>query len=301
MTAPHGAASQRAATLAGVCAIVLWASLALLTTFTDGLPPLQVLASGFGLAAVLGLARGAMRGRAGWQAMRAPWPAFALTVMGLFGYHALYFYALKRAPALEANLINYLWPLLIVLFSCLLPGMRLRSAHVVGALFGLAGAALLVTRGRGFAVDAAALPGYAAALGAAVVWAGYSVLNRRHAAVPSDAIVPACAAVALLGAFAHAAFERTVMPTDTQWLALAAMGLGPVGAAFFLWDTGTKRGDLALLGSLSYLAPLLSTLLLVAAGRAAPHGLQAVAVALLLLGAWVSLRPAREVRSGHTA
>lgn len=299
MTAPHAAASQRAATLAGVCAIVLWALLALLTTFTAGLPPLQVLATGFGIAAMLGLARGALHGRPGWQAMRAPWPAFALSVAGLFGYHALYFYALKHAPALEANLINYLWPLLIVLLSGLLPGTRLRAAHVVGALFGLAGASLLVTRGRGLAVEGAALPGYAAALGAALVWAAYSVLNRRHAAVRSDAIVPACAAVALVGAIAHAVFERTVMPTGTQWLALAAMGLGPVGAAFFLWDTGTKRGDLALLGSLSYLAPLLSTLLLVAAGRAAPHWLQAVAVALLLLGAWVSLRPARDTRPAH--
>lgn len=296
MSAVHAAASPRAATGAGVGAIVLWSSLALLTTHTDGLPPFQVLATGFGIAAALGMLR-ASRRRDGWPAMRAPLPAFALSVAGLFGYHALYFYALKRAPALEANLINYLWPLLIVLFSGLLPGMRLRAAHVVGALFGLAAAALLVTRGRGLAVDGAALPGYAAALGAAVVWAAYSVLNRRHAGVPSAAMVPACAAVALLGAGAHLAFERTVLPSGAQWFALAAMGLGPVGAAFFLWDAGTKHGDLALLGSLSYLAPLLSTLLLVASGRADPHWLQAVAVALLMLGAWVSLRPARATRA----
>lgn len=299
MTAHGGAAPQPGATLAGVCAVVLWSSLALLTAWTDGLPPFQVLATGFGIAGLLGLLRGAWRGAAGWRAMRAPWPAFALTAAGLFGYHALYFYALKRAPAVEANLINYLWPLLIVLLSGLLPGARLRATHVAGALLGLAGAALLVTRGRGLAVEGEALPGYAAALGAAVVWAGYSVLNRRHAAVPSDAVVPACIAVALLGAAAHAALERTVVPSASQWLALAAMGLGPVGAAFFLWDTGTKRGDLALLGSLSYLAPLLSTLLLVAAGRAAPHWAQAAAVALLLLGAWVSLRPVRAPDAVH--
>lgn len=217
----------------------------------------------------------------------------ALTVAGLFGYHALYFYALKRAPALEASLINYLWPLLIVLFSGLLPGVQLRLRHVLGALFGLAGAALLVTRGGALAVERGASAGYAAALGAAVVWAAYSVRNRRHAGVSSDAIVPACAVVAVLGALAHAAFERTVAPMGTQWLALAAMGAGPVGIAFFLWDTGTKHGDIALLGSLSYLAPLLSTLLLVAIGNAEPSGLQALAVALLLLGAWISLRPSR--------
>lgn len=287
------ATPARTATIAGVCAIVLWASLALLTTYTEGLPPFQVLAIGFGIAAVLGTVRAALRGREGWRAWRAPPSALALSIAGLFGYHALYFYSLKRAPALEANLINYLWPLLIVLFYGLLPGSRLRATHVLGALAGFAAAALLVLR-NGIAVDAAALPGYLAALAAAVVWAAYSVLNRRHADVPSDAIVPACLGVAVLGASAHLAFEHTVVPAAGQWIALAVMGLGPVGAAFFLWDTGTKRGDLGLLGSLSYLAPLLSTLLLVVSGRAQAHWLQAVAVALLMLGAWISLRPERE-------
>jgi drug/metabolite transporter (DMT)-like permease len=287
------AAAQRPATLAGVCAIVLWASLALLTTFTDGLPPFQVLATGFGIAGVGGAVWTALQGAAGRRAWRVPPSALALSVAGLFGYHALYFFALKHAPALEANLINYLWPLLIVLFAGLLPGVRLRAGSLVGALLGLAAAVLLVTRGRGVQADASALPGYLAAFGAAVVWGAYSVLNRRHADVSSASIVPACLGVAVLGAIAHIAFERSVVPDPGQWLALLAMGLGPVGAAFFLWDHGTKRGDLALLGSLSYLAPLLSTLLLVLAGRAQPHWVQAIAVALLMLGAWISLRGSR--------
>jgi drug/metabolite transporter (DMT)-like permease len=285
---------QRRATLAGVCAVVLWAALALLTTFTQGLPPFQVLAMGFGIAGFLGTLHTALHGAAGWRAWRAPASALALGIAGLFGYHALYFYALKHAPALEANLINYLWPLLIVLFCGLLPGVRLRSNHLVGALLGLAAATLLVTRGQGIDIDLSALPGYLAAVGAAVVWAAYSVLNRRHADVPSTAIIPACIGVAVLGGIAHVFFEQTVVPSAGHWLALLAMGIGPVGAAFFLWDHGTKRGDIALLGSLSYLAPLLSTLLLVLAGRAQPHWIQAVAIALLMLGAWISVRTASD-------
>jgi drug/metabolite transporter (DMT)-like permease len=285
---------QRRATLAGVCAVVLWAALALLTTFTQGLPPFQVLAMGFGIAGFLGTLHTSLHGAAGWRAWRAPASALALGIAGLFGYHALYFYALKHAPALEANLINYLWPLLIVLFCGLLPGVRLRSNHLVGALLGLAAATLLVTRGQGIDIDLSALPGYLAAVGAAVVWAAYSVLNRRHADVPSTAIIPACIGVAVLGGIAHVFFEQTVVPSAGHWLALLAMGIGPVGAAFFLWDHGTKRGDIALLGSLSYLAPLLSTLLLVLAGRAQPHWIQAVAIALLMLGAWISVRTASD-------
>jgi len=280
------------ATLAGLAAIVLWASLALMTTLTAGLPPFQVLASSFGFAAILGLGHALVRGQRGWRALRQPLPALTLSTTALFGYHALYFVALKRAPALEANLLNYLWPLLIVLFAGFLPGVRVRGGQWLGTLLGLAAAVVLITRGSTVSLRADYLPGYAAALGAAVIWAAYSVLNRRHANVPSAAIALPCVLVAVLGAAAHAAFETTVQPEPGQWLALLGMGVGPVGAAFLLWDIGTKRGDIALLGSLSYLAPLLSTLLLVIAGQAQPHVSQALAIALLLLGAWLSVRRA---------
>lgn len=285
-------APQRRATLAGLCAIALWSSLALLTTLTGDMPPFQVLATCFGIAAVTGLAWLATARGGLAAAFGAPRGALALSVAGLFGYHALYFVALRHAPVIEANLLNYLWPLLIVLFAALLPGGKLRAAQVAGALLGLAAAVLLVTRGQAVTPDPAHAGGYLAALGAAVVWAGYSVLNRCNARVPTAAIVPACAVVALLGAAAHFTFEDTVPPDATQWLVLLAMGIGPTGLAFQLWDHGTKRGDLALLGNLSYLAPLLSTLLLVASGRAQPHPVQAAAVVLLLAGAWLGMRPA---------
>lgn len=283
-------ASLKAATLSGLFAIVLWSSLALLTTATEGLPPFEVLALGFGFAALFGFVRTALGGRDGWRVLRQPWSALALATAALFGYHALYFIALKRAPAVEANLLNYLWPLLIVAFAGFLPGVRVRGMQIAGTLLGLVGAVVLVTRGSGIDIQPQYLPGYLAALSAAVVWAAYSVLNRRHAQVPSEAIIVACALVAVFGLLAHLGFERTVAPSLTQWLVLAAMGIGPVGAAFLLWDHGTKHGDIAVLGSLSYLAPLLSTLLLVAAGRAEPHWSQAVAIGLLMLGAWLSLR-----------
>ena len=281
---------DRRATLSGLLAILLWSSLALLTTLTAGLPPFQVLASGFGVAAMLGLLRAALRGKEGWNELRQPFPALALATIALFGYHALYFIALKRAPALEANLLNYMWPLLIVLFAGLLPGVRVRGGQIVGTLLGLVAAAVLVTKGSGVQIRGEFVPGYLAALSAAVIWAAYSVLNRRYAHVPSAAIALPCLLVAILGALVHDSFETHVSPSTVQWLALVGLGIGPTGAAFLLWDHGTKRGDIALLGSLSYLAPLLSTLLLVMAGKAQPHISQAVAIALLLVGAWLSVR-----------
>lgn len=291
--APSAQRSVRSGTTSGLAAIALWSALAVLTTATGALPPLQVLTTTFAIAGVAGALWALAHGRVGLAGLRQPLPALALSTTALFGYHALYFVALKRAPAVEANLINYLWPLLIVLFAGLLPDTRVGWRQIAGAVLGLCGAALLVTRGQRLGLDRAHAAGYLAAAGAAVTWAAYSVLNRRFAGVPSSALTGSCLLVALLGAVAHGLFESFVAPTPVQWVILLVMGLGPVGAAFLLWDHGTKVGDIALLGTLSYAAPLLSTVLLLLFGAARPHWTQAVAVVVLLAGAWLGTRGAR--------
>lgn len=281
------------ATAAGSAAILLWASLAVLTTATAGLPPFQLLALSFGLAGLAGTVVLLRPGGPGLRALAQPPAAAALGIGALFGYHALYFIALKRAPVVEANLVNYLWPLLIVVFAGLFGGVRVRGAQWLGTALGLAAAVLLATRGGGLAIDPAHAPGYLAAVGAALTWALYSVLNRRFGEVPSRAMAGTCLAVGALGGAAHLLVEDWVAPTPAQWAVLAAMALGPTGLAFWFWDIGTKRGHLAVLGTLSYAAPLLSTGLLLAFGRAEPHATQAVAVALLLGGALLSVGAAR--------
>ncbi|MBZ0138517.1 MAG: EamA family transporter, partial [Pseudorhodoplanes sp.] len=122
-----------------------------------------------------------------------------------------------------------------------------------------------------------------AAFVAAFVWAVYSVLSRRFASVPTDAVVGFCLVTSLLGLAFHLAFEETVWPQSVgQWIAVVALGLGPVGAAFYVWDIGMKRGDIRVLGAASYAAPVLSTLFLVLAGYAQATfslGLAAVLIA----------------------
>lgn len=289
MGGPSGPIRSRA-TAAGFCAVLLWSSLAVLTTATGDIPPFELLALGFTTAGVAGCAWTLRPGGEGIAALTQPAAAAAQSIAALFGYHALYFIALKNAPTVEANLINYLWPLLIVVFAALLGGTQVRAGQWLGTLLGLVAAALLVSRGGAVDIDPAYVPGYLAALGAALIWSLYSVLNRRFAAVPSAAIFAACLAVGVLGGCAHLLFETTVVPSPMQWAAIAAIGLGPTGIAFLLWDVGTKKGDIAVLGTLSYAAPLLSTGWLLLAGRGSPHWTQGVAVALLLLGAWLSVR-----------
>jgi drug/metabolite transporter (DMT)-like permease len=254
------------ATLIGFSAILMWSLLALLTVLSGRVPPLQLLAMTFAVGGGIGLVWLA-RERA-WGALRQAAPVWGLGVGGLAGYHALYFASLRLAPPAEAGLINYLWPLLIVLFSGLLPGERLRAKSVIGALLGLAGTIVLFL-GKGASLGLDFLPGYGAAFCAAFVWSSYSVLSRRFAAVPTATVAGFCIATAALAAIAHLLFETTLWPQDaTQWLAVLLLGIGPVGIAFYVWDIGVKHGDIRLLGVASYAAPVLSTLFLVLAGYA---------------------------------
>lgn len=177
MSSPHRA------TIAGCGALALWAFLAPLARLAQPLPPPLLTALGFAAGGGLGLVVLVARGRL--RVQRQPPLAWVHGVGGLAGFHALYFAALALAPPVEANLLNYTWPLLIVLLA------------------------------------------------------------------------------------AHLALEPAVWPGGRQWLAVLLLGLGPMGAAFFLWDLGMKRGDPRLLGTLGYGTPVASTLLLVALGEGA--------------------------------
>src|ERR1700692_1199659 len=233
--------TPRTATLIGLTAILMWSLLAALTVATGKIPAFQLAAMTFAIGALTGCMTWIGRPEA-VRALRQRPLAWIVGVGGLFGYHALYFLALRFAPPAEAGLLNYLWPLLIVLFSSLLPGERLARHHIIGALLGLAGTVLLFAGNStgGFAPDQ--LPGLFAAFVAAFVWAAYSVMSRKLKAVPTDAVAGFCALTALLAAAVHGLVEDTVWPqTSAQWLAVAALGIGPVGAAFYAWDIGVKR------------------------------------------------------------
>jgi drug/metabolite transporter (DMT)-like permease len=288
--------TTRRGTLVGATAVLLWAALATLAGVTDDVPPLQLLAMSFSLATGIGAAlwwREARREGVAWmdvarRQVRLPPAVWALGLYGLFGYHLAYFLALRLAPPADASLINYLWPLLIVLFSALLPGERLRGYQVIGALLGFAGVVLLVGRGGGPALDGRYVVGYGLALGCAVIWASYSVLSRYFGRIPTSAVGAFCAATAALAWISHALVETTVWPVGWTWAAVAALGLGPVGAAFYTWDYGVKRGDIQTLSVLAYGAPPLSTLLLIAAGMAEPSWALVAASVLIGGGALVA-------------
>jgi drug/metabolite transporter (DMT)-like permease len=282
--------TPRTATLIGLTAILMWSLLAALTVATGRIPAFQLAAMTFAIGALVGSLTWIGRPQALRALSQRP-VAWIVGVGGLFGYHALYFLALRFAPPAEAGLLNYLWPLLIVLFSSLLPGERLAPHHVIGAVLGLAGTVLLFAGSSGSGFSAGQLPGLIAAFVAAFVWAAYSVLSRRLKSVPTDAVAGFCLATALLAALVHAVVEVTVWPdTSAQWLAITALGVGPVGAAFYAWDIGMKRGDIRVLGAASYATPLLSTAFLILAGFAKPSAAIAIAAVLIAGGGLIAAK-----------
>ncbi|SHH66652.1 DMT family transporter [Marivita hallyeonensis] len=284
--------TRATATAIGFIAVLLWALLALFTAGSAPVPPFLLNALTFAIGGAVGVIWVLARGRI--AVLRGiPWRIYAFGTAGLFGYHALYFSALRLAPPAEAGLIAYLWPLLIVLLSGLLPGERLRAGHIVGALISFVGAALIVLR-NGASFDASATPGLILAGFCALTWSTYSVVSRRLGSTPTEVVAVFCVFTAILSVPAHVIFETTVWPETTfGWLSVLALGLGPVGLAFYVWDIGVKQGDIQVLGVASYAAPLLSTMVLIAAGFAEPSPILLGAACLITFGAGVAALASR--------
>jgi drug/metabolite transporter (DMT)-like permease len=286
----QSSSTQTAATLTGLAAVFMWSFLSLLTVASGTMPPFQLAAITFAIGGLVGVSSWIVRPQA-MHALKQPPAVWLLGVGGLFGYHALYFIALRLAPPAEAQLFNYLWPLLIVLFSAFLPNEKLKSHHIIGVLLGLAGTLVLIAGMRGVEIRPEYITGYACALGAALVWSIYSVLSRPFKDVSTDAVAGFCLATSGLSLICHLLFEQTIWPSSAvQWLCILALGIFPVGLAFYAWDRGVKRGDIRALGAASYAAPLISTILLVIFGYAEPRWPLALATVLITLGGVVAAK-----------
>lgn len=280
-----GSANKRnRATLIGFSAVLMWALLALFTDLAGSVPPFQLSAITFFIGTLVGLF---------WRAFAAPKKTTKKTPLkiylfggfGLFAYHALYFAALQNAPAAQASLIAYLWPLLIVVCSALLPGEKLGWHHIMGALLGFAGTAFIIG-GNAFSLQSDASFGYGLAFLAAFTWTAYSLLSRRAGNVPTQSVIAYCAIATLLAIITHLVFETTIWPQTLQaWLAILGLGLLPVGAAFYVWDHGMKHGNVQIIGASSYAAPLLSTIILIGVGRAEASPQIVLACLLITIGA----------------
>lgn len=280
--------SQKKGNIFGLVAILLWPTLGLFTILTGDIPPFELVSISFFVASLIGLVMLRVQRHSFILLFKVPLSAWIIGVMGLFGYHFFYFFALKNAPAVEANLLNYLWPLLIVLLSALLPNERLKWFHLLGAFFGLVGAFLLVSKNGSIELDSQYALGYLFAILAAFTWSSYSVISKKFASIPTYSVTGFCIVTAFLSLGCHFAFEVTIIPSLSELVIAILIGLGPVGGAFYVWDYGMKNGDIKVLGSLAYLIPLISTLLLIVFSTAQMTSTIAIACILIVCGSIIS-------------
>lgn len=270
-------------------AIALWISLAALGVSLQHVPPFLLT----GIALLVGSTLALPLSGWNWRVLQVPWRTLALGIYGLFGYHFLLFMALRTAPPVQANLVNYLWPLgMVVMAPLFLPGTQITRKHLAAALVGFAGAAMAILGGQNTdGLDTAPRWGYAWALAAALVWASYSVWTQRVAPFATAALGSFGLVSGLLALLCHVALEPPTVLSVQDGLTLVAMGLGPLGAAFYLWDAALKRGDARHIGLLSFLTPLGSTGVLLWLRGETPS-LSVLAAAVLIVGAaWVGTRP----------
>ena len=273
------------ANLYALGAIALWASLASLGVSLTHIPPFLLT----GITLIIGSVPAwpfVLRDPSQW---RIPMRTLALGVYGLFAYHFLLFIALRHAPPVEANLVNYLWPLFIVVLApVVLPGVALRVPHVVAALLGFGGAAIAIVGGRELSGTLAW--GYIPAAAAAFIWATYSLMTTRVTAFPTTAIGLFGLVSGALSLLCHVLLEPSVTLQARDWSLLAVLGLGPLGGAFYLWDKALKLGDARHIGILSYITPLASTaLLIVVSGRSFSWSI-GLATAMIISAAVMGMR-----------
>ncbi len=284
------------ANLYALGAIALWAALASLGVLLKHLPPFLLTGIALMTGGLLAVPF-VIRDRNQWRV--AP-RALALGIFTLFGFHFLLFLGLRLAPSVEVNLVNYLWPLFMVVLAPLyVPGVALRGVHVVAALMGFAGAAIAILGGRDASGGADAFSGraalgYALALGSALIWTNYSLQTKRLAmkgeGFPTAAIGLFGLVAGALSLLCHVVMEPATTVSLYDAALLAAMGLGPLGAAFFLWDRALKLGDPRHVGLLSYFTPLASTALLIITSGRTPTWSIALAAALIVGAALIGTR-----------
>lgn len=269
------------ATIYAFISITLWSFLAYFGVKLSHLPPFLVVGIALCVCGTVGVIK--------IHEWRAPLKTYAVGIIGIFGYHFLYFNAFRFSPPVEVNLLNYLWPLLIVLLTPIYQrDHKLRSHHLLGAILGLTGAGLIISGGR-ITLNPTHLLGYISAAAAALIWANYSLMTKRLPLFSTSVVAGFCLCSGLLSLVFHFISspleELSIQLRDVDWLNLVLLGAGPMGMAFFAWDAALKRGDPRIIGSLTYITPLLSTLVLIVIGHQELTSTTTIAMILIISGA----------------
>lgn len=253
------------ATLIGYIGVLFWSFSAIFNASVRRIPTFEIIIFAYGTACVVILARVAWRRE--WHKFKQPLMIWVIGILGIYANDVFYIAAFKQIPAVQADLINYLWPVGVIIFSGFLPREKFNAYHLAAALIALIGVYVLVTGGRGLGgINPRYFVGYSLALSGVVTWCVFVLVSRHYPDIPVEMIGVYCGIGALLSIVPQAVTEKFVMPTAKDLAVLIMMGLTAQGLAYVLWEIGVKRGNFLLLSVLAYGNPILSVLLLVIFG-----------------------------------
>ena len=281
---------------AALAAVVLWACAPLLVDMVSAVPPFRLatiaLFSGAVAALPTALTKRRNRSAAATQVvLSTKWKVviYALVPALIFGAVVCYLAGMGKAPAAEAALITYTWPILFIVLSQWLFHRRIPLPVLLGAGIAFCGAAILLSPGSLTGSVTEHNAGYALALLAACCWALYSWLCQA-APVAITPLMPLLFSIAGAGAATADTLSGSAsgMPSSEALVAGIALGLGPYGLAMVAWDLALRTGPTALIGSLAYAVPVLAAVLLVVAGIAAPDWRLPAAALLVVAGSVVA-------------
>ena len=185
--------------------------------------------------------------------------AVGLLVSDIFFVEALYY-----IPAAQANLILYLWPLMVVLLGALLGLLALRGRDLVSVAIAMCGAALVIAPG----MNEFSWVGIGLAAAGGLAWAIFCVFRLWQGPDAPIALASGFALSAAISLLLHLGTETTVNPPPMALLSAVLVGAVPLALGNLAWDHGIRRGNRVLLAVLAYATPLVGALLLIAFGFA---------------------------------
>ncbi|MGA8165199.1 MAG: EamA family transporter [Waddliaceae bacterium] len=254
-------------TFLGLFAVAIWSFAALLAVELTSIPTFELLFCEFLIAYLIVFAR---------YSISKEKPSFTsfkkrdllIASAALIANQMFYYSAFRHSPAAQVDLINYLWPTLLILFSSFLPNEKWSSSYLIACIFCLFGVYTLLSPGESQNLSSNHLLGYFLAFGAAVTWALYSLYSRyRGSSNSASCISWACGPAALVSLLMHLYFETFVFPNQYEIALILILGVFQMGLAFYFWERGLKKGCVKSLGLSSYSIPVFSVLLLVLFGK----------------------------------
>ena len=185
-----------------------------------------------------------------------------LGFLGLFLYSALYYYGISALSSQEACILNYLWPLMIVVFACILLKEKLTARKLIAMGMSFAGIVVLTVGTGGAASSGNRLWGIVACVTAAVCYGLFSVLNKKHSLNQNITMMWIWLTVSVCSLVSGMIFEKWQPIVGVQWLGLGWLGVVVNAVAYLLWAIALKNAeDSAKVANLAYLVPFLSIVL----------------------------------------